>query len=64
MMSTHANRRDTDMARITLDRVTPHFGAVTAVDDLSFTLEPGSITGIRRGQRRRQVDRPAGCCSA
>ena len=34
------------MARITLDRVTKRFGAVTAVDDLTFTLEPGSITGF------------------
>ncbi len=34
------------MARITLDRVTKRFGPVTAVDDLSFTLEPGSITGF------------------
>jgi ABC-2 type transport system ATP-binding protein len=34
------------MARITLDRVTKRFGAVTAVDNLSFTLEPGSITGF------------------
>ena len=34
------------MARITLDRVTKRFGPVTAVDDLTFTLEPGSITGF------------------
>jgi len=34
------------MARITRDRVTKRFGPVTAVDDLSFTLEPGSITGF------------------
>lgn len=34
------------MARITFDRVTKCYGAVTAVDDLSFTLEPGSITGF------------------
>jgi ABC-2 type transport system ATP-binding protein len=34
------------MARIAFDRVTKRYGAVTAVDDLSFTLEPGSITGF------------------
>ena len=34
------------MARIELDHITKRYGAVTAVDDLSFTLEPGSITGF------------------
>jgi ABC-2 type transport system ATP-binding protein len=34
------------MARIAFDRVTKRYGAVTAVDDLSFTLDPGSITGF------------------
>jgi ABC-2 type transport system ATP-binding protein len=34
------------MARIAFDRVTKRYGAVTAVDDLSFTLEPRSITGF------------------
>jgi ABC-2 type transport system ATP-binding protein len=34
------------MARIVFDRLTKRYGAVTAVDDLSFTLEPGSITGF------------------
>jgi ABC-2 type transport system ATP-binding protein len=34
------------MARIAVDRLTKRYGAVTAVDDLSFTLEPGSITGF------------------
>jgi ABC-2 type transport system ATP-binding protein len=34
------------MALIELDRLTRRYGAVTAVDDLSFTLEPGSITGL------------------
>ncbi|UQX86864.1 ATP-binding cassette domain-containing protein [Jatrophihabitans telluris] len=34
------------MAGITFDRVTKRYGAVTAVDNLSFTLEPGSITGF------------------
>ena len=34
------------MARIELDHLTKRYSAVTAVDDLSFTLEPGSITGF------------------
>jgi ABC-2 type transport system ATP-binding protein len=34
------------MARIELDHLTKRYGAITAVDDLSFTLEPGSITGF------------------
>jgi ABC-2 type transport system ATP-binding protein len=34
------------MALIELDRLTRRYGAVIAVDDLSFTLEPGSITGL------------------
>ena len=34
------------MARIELVHLTKRYGAVTAVDDLSFTLEPGSITGF------------------
>jgi ABC-2 type transport system ATP-binding protein len=34
------------MPRIELAHLTKRYGAVTAVDDLSFTLEPGSITGF------------------
>jgi ABC-2 type transport system ATP-binding protein len=34
------------MARIQTDHLTKRYGAVTAVDDLSFSLEPGSITGF------------------
>ena len=34
------------MTRIEVDRLTKQYGAVRAVDDLSFTLEPGSITGF------------------
>ena len=34
------------MARIELDRLTKRYGAVTAVDDISFTLDPGTITGF------------------
>src|SRR6266540_3948140 len=38
--------RTVAMPRIELDHLTKHYGAVTAVDDLSFSLEPGSITGF------------------
>jgi ABC-2 type transport system ATP-binding protein len=31
---------------IELDRVTKQFGRVTAVDDLSFTVQPGHVTGF------------------
>jgi ABC-2 type transport system ATP-binding protein len=31
---------------IELDRLTKRFGAVTAVDDLSFTVRPGRVTGF------------------
>jgi ABC-2 type transport system ATP-binding protein len=34
------------MSAICLDRVTKRYGTVTAVQDLSFTLEAGSITGF------------------
>jgi ABC-2 type transport system ATP-binding protein len=34
------------MARITLSGLTKRYGSVTAVDDLSFTLGEGSITGF------------------
>ena len=34
------------MAHIELDHLTKRYGPVTAVDDLSFTLEPGTITGF------------------
>jgi ABC-2 type transport system ATP-binding protein len=34
------------MSRIVFDSLTKTYGAVTAVDHLSFTLEPGSITGF------------------
>src|SRR6478752_6508517 len=31
---------------IVVDRLTKKFGSLTAVDDLSFTVEPGRITGF------------------
>ncbi len=31
---------------IELDRLTKRFGQVTAVDDLSFTVRPGRVTGF------------------
>lgn len=34
------------MARIQLDHLTKKYGDVTAVDDLSLALEPGTITGF------------------
>ena len=34
------------MTRIVVDHLTKRYGAVTAVDDLSFTLEPGTVTGF------------------
>ena len=34
------------MTTIVLDHRTKRYGAVTAVDDLSFTLEPGTVTGF------------------
>jgi ABC-2 type transport system ATP-binding protein len=34
------------LPRIELAHLTKRYGAVTAVDDLSFSLEPGSITGF------------------
>lgn len=33
-------------SRIEVDRLTKRFGDLTAVDDLSFTVEPGRITGF------------------
>ncbi|TFV70805.1 ATP-binding cassette domain-containing protein [Blastococcus sp. CT_GayMR19] len=32
--------------RVEVSRLTKHFGAVQAVSDLSFTVEPGSVTGF------------------
>ena len=37
------------MARIVLDDLTKRYGPVAAVENLSFTLEPGSITGFVGG---------------
>jgi ABC-2 type transport system ATP-binding protein len=34
------------MAHIVLDSLTKRYGSVTAVDDLSLVLEPGSLTGF------------------
>ena len=33
-------------AAVEVDHVSRHFGGVVAVDDVSFALEPGSVTGI------------------
>jgi ABC-2 type transport system ATP-binding protein len=34
------------MTTIAVDRLTKRYGATTAVDDLSFTVEPGRVTGL------------------
>ena len=39
-------RHDHAGGRIVVDRLTKQFGQLTAVDDLSFTVEPGRITGF------------------
>ena len=36
--------------------LTKRYGDKVAVDDLSFTVQPGIVTGLPRTQRRRQVD--------
>jgi ABC-2 type transport system ATP-binding protein len=50
------------MAAISVRGLTKQFGAITAVDDLSFEVKEGTITGFRdptaRGRRPR-----CGCCS-
>jgi ABC-2 type transport system ATP-binding protein len=37
---------DDDPGRITVSGLTKNFGAVKAVDNLSFTVEPGTVTGF------------------
>ncbi len=39
-------RLPTDPMVIEVDRLTKRFGPVTAVDDLSFTVRPGTVTGF------------------
>jgi len=39
-------RRQAGPVAIEVDRLTKHFGSVTAVDDLSFTVRPGMVTGF------------------
>ena len=34
--------------RIQVDRLTKKFGTLTAVDDLSFSVEPGRITFLKK----------------
>lgn len=38
------------------DHVPKRHGQTVAVDDLSFRVGPGRITGLSRSQRLRQVD--------
>jgi hypothetical protein len=59
------------MALIEIDCVTKHFGPVRAVDDLSFALDPGTITGFLGPNGAASADspwasaapRPRGRCS-
>jgi ABC-2 type transport system ATP-binding protein len=39
-------RRPADPMTIEVNRLTKRFGSVTAVDDLSFTVRPGTVTGF------------------
>jgi len=41
-----ATARDRGSGVIEVDRLTKRFGTVTALDDLSFTVEPGRVTGF------------------
>jgi ABC-2 type transport system ATP-binding protein len=41
-----ARRRQAGPVVIEVDRLTKRFGSVTAVDDLSFTVRPGMVTGF------------------
>jgi hypothetical protein len=48
-----------DAGRIVASGLTKTFGAVRAVSDLSFTVEPGSVTGFQRsGQDDHAADDP------
>ncbi len=49
----------TSGARIEISNLTKKFGSFTAVDDLSFVVEPGRITRVPRSQRCRQDDNAA-----
>src|SRR5216684_2223929 len=42
----HAILRPRGEGMIQVDGLTKRFGAVTAVDDLSFTVRPGHVTGF------------------
>ena len=44
------------MSQITVERLTKRYGETLAVDDLSFTVEAGRVTGFLGPQRRGQVD--------
>ena len=45
---------------ITVEHLTKKYGAFTAVDDVTFTAEPGPGDRLPRPQRRRQVHHHAG----
>ncbi len=48
---------------IELDRVTKRFGFVTAVDNLSFTVRPGHVTGFLGPNGAGSFSPPAVQCS-
>ena len=49
---------------IEISGLSKRFGAVTAVDDLSFTVEPGRVTGFLGPERRGQDHDPADAARA
>ncbi len=48
---------------LTIQGLAKQFGAVRAVDDLSFTVRPGVVTKLPGTQRVRQARPRCGCCS-
>ena len=45
---------------ITIEHLTKRYGAQPAVSDVSFSCQPGTVTGFLGPERRRQVHHPAG----
>jgi ABC-type multidrug transport system fused ATPase/permease subunit len=41
---------------IEIEHVTKRYGDKVAVDDLSFSVKPGIVTGVSGAERRREVD--------
>ncbi len=53
----------TDTGLIEVDGLTKRFGPVTAVDDLSFTVRPGHVTGFLGPNGAGSFSPPAVQCS-